>query len=163
MPPEMGLLAQQARRGWLVPLVMQQRSSSGTSAHSKIIDSATLYLCRQGPRWVVVIESPGVSGAVPLRGAGNDTHDARFDLLARARDACPDATIMSADGALTSEDYEWRIEVRGVEERSGDLGIALFRELGSDSTDKVPETRLVVGGRCHWGMSAPSTGRPRTF
>jgi hypothetical protein len=159
----MGLSAQQARRGWLVSLVMQQRSSSGTSAHSKIIDSATLYLCRQGPRWVVVIESPGVSGAVPLRGTGRETHDARFELLLRARDACPDATIMSVDGALTSEDYEWRIEVRGVEQRSGDLGVALFRELGSEPIDTTPETTPVAGRRCHWGMSAPSTGRPRTF
>jgi hypothetical protein len=142
---------------------MQQRSSSGTSAHSKIIDSATLYLCRQGSRWVVVIESPGVSGAVPLRGTGRETHDARFELLLRARDACPDATIMSVDGALTSEDYEWRIEVRGVEQRSGDLGVALFRELGSEPIDTTPETTPVVGRRCHWGMSAPSTGRPRTF
>ena len=159
----MGLSAQQARRGWLVSLVMQQRSSSGTSAHSEIIDSATLYLCRQGSRWVVVIESPGVSGAVPLRGSERETHDARFELLLRARDACPDATIMSVDGALTSEDYEWRIEVRGVEQRSGDLGVALFRELGSEPIDTTPETTPVVGGRCHWGLSAPSTGRPRTF
>jgi hypothetical protein len=142
---------------------MQSRSSSGTSADSQIIDSATLYLCRQGPRWVVVIESPGVSAAVPLRGTDREPHDARFDLLVRARDACPDATIMSVDGALTSEDYEWRIEVRGVEQRSGDLGVALFRELGSKSTDTTPETTPVVGGRCHWGMSAPSTGRPRRF
>jgi hypothetical protein len=143
--------------------MMHSRNSSDTSAHSQIIDSATLYLCRQGPRWVVVIESPGVSGAVPLRGAGGATEDARYDLLLRARDACPDATIMSVDGALTSEDYEWRIEVRGVEQRSGDLGVALFRELGSEAADTMPETTPVVGGRCHWGMSAPSTGRPRTF
>ena len=47
----------------------------------------------------------------------------------RAAHQCParlsNVTIMSTDGALTSADYEWRVEVRGIEMRSGDLGVAL--------------------------------------
>ena len=79
----------------------------------------TLYLCRQGPRWVVVIESPRITAAVPLHHAGRDTYDAQFELLASARRACPDAAIMSTDRGLTSADYEWRVEVRGHPDAAG--------------------------------------------
>ena len=41
---------------------------------------------------------------------------------------------MSTDGALTSADYEWRVEVRGIETRPGDLGVALHRELSTEPT-----------------------------
>ena len=80
--------------------MMQPWSGSNTPEHRGVIDSATLYLCRQGPQWVVVIESPRVTDAVPLHHAGRDTYDAQFELLASARRACPDAAIMSTDGAL---------------------------------------------------------------
>ena len=93
---------------------MGQRNSSDIPATDGVTDRATLYLCRQGPMWVVVIESPGVTGALRLDHAGNDPYDARFELLSRARRACPEAAIVSTDGALESADYEWRLEVQGV-------------------------------------------------
>ena len=65
--------------------MMQPWSGSNTPEHRGVIDSATLYLCRQGPRWVVVIESPRVTDAVPLKHAGRDTYDAQFELLSQ----CP--------------------------------------------------------------------------
>jgi hypothetical protein len=147
---------------------MRPRSGSNIPAHSGVIDCATLYLCRQGPRWVVIIESPRVSGAVPLRHSGHDTYDAQFELLSSAQRACPDAVIMSTDGALTSADYEWRIEVRGIQTRPGDLGAALHRELSAEpahagpahSESAAPQT---LGRRCHWGLSPSFSGRPRRF
>ena len=92
---------------------MQPRKNAGVPAHGQVIDGATLYLCRQGRRWVVVLESPRVTEAVPFHHTGRDGHEARFELFMLARLACPDATIISTDGALTAEDYEWRVEVRG--------------------------------------------------
>ena len=159
----MGLSAQQAMPGWGVPLMMQPWSGSNTPEHRGVIDGATLYLCRQGPQWVVVIESPRVTGAVPLHHAGRDTYDAQFELLASARRACPDAAIMSTDGALTSADYEWRVEVRGIEMRPGDLGVALHRELSTEPTPAQNMPRQTLGRRCHWGLSSSFSGRPRTF
>jgi len=141
--------------------MMRPRSGSNIPPHTGVIDCATLYLCRQGPRWVVVIESPRVSGAVPLAHAGGDNYDARFEVLNSAHRACPDAVIMSADGALTSADYEWRIEIRGIETRPGDLGAALHRELSAEPTQSAPPPTL--GGRCHWGPSPSFSGRPRRF
>ena len=143
--------------------MMQPRSRSNTPQHRGVIDFATLYLCRQGPRWVVVIESPRVKGAVPLYHAGDDAYDARFELLTSARRACPDAAIMSTDGALTSADYEWRVEVRGIEMRPGDLGVALHRELSTEPTPAENMPRQTLGRRCHWGLSSSFSGRPRTF
>lgn len=159
----MGLSAQQAAPKWGVPLMMQPRSRSNTPQHRGVIDFATLYLCRQGPRWVVIIESPRVKGAVPLYHAGDDAYDARFELLTSARRACPDAAIMSTDGALTSADYEWRVEVRGIEMRPGDLGVALHRELSIEPTPAENMPRQTLGRRCHWGLSSSFSGRPRTF
>ena len=105
-----------------------------------------------------------VTDAVPLPHAGRDTYDAQFELLASARRACPDAAIMSTDGTLTSADYEWRVEVRGIETRPGDLGVALHRQLSAESTrlDGAPP-RQTFGRRCHWGLSPSFSGRPRTF
>jgi hypothetical protein len=143
--------------------MMQSRSGSNIPAHSGVIDCATLYLCRQGPRWVVVIESPRVTGAVPLQHDGRDAYDAQFALLCSAQRACPDAVIMSTDGAQTSADYEWRIEVRGVESRPGDLGAALHRELSAESARVESAAPKTLGGRCHWGLSPSSSGRPRRF
>jgi hypothetical protein len=143
--------------------MMQPRDKASVPIHHGVIDGATLYLCRQGRRWVVVIESPGVTGAVPFHQAGRDSYDARFELLTLAHLACPDATVMSTDGALTSEDYEWRVDVRGIAPRSGDLGVALHRELSTEPADeKAAPTLPLIGRRCHWGLS-PSSGRPRTF
>jgi hypothetical protein len=131
--------------------------------HTGIIDCATLYLCRQGTNWVVVIESPRMEGAVPLRDAGRDAFDAQFELLMRARRACPDAAFMSTDGARLSAEYEWRVEVRGIEARAGDLGVALHRELSGETTPVASPWRLPLGHRCHWGLSPSFSGRPRTF
>jgi hypothetical protein len=71
---------------------------------------------------------------------------------------------MSTDGALTSEDYEWRVEVRGIAVRSGDLGVALHRELSPEPAvlKDVPK-QPVIGRRCHWGLSPSFSGRPRSF
>ncbi len=145
-------------------MMMQPRNNAGVPLHSEVIDGATLYLCRQGQRWVVVIESPRVAGAVPFHPTGRDSLDARFELLAVAHSACPDATVMSTDGAMTSEDYEWRVDVRGIAARPGDLGVALQRELSTESADgrDVPK-RPVIGRRCHWGLSPSFSGRPRRF
>ena len=72
--------------------------------------------------------------------------------------------IMSTDGALTSADYEWRVEVRGVETRPGDLGdwhcTASSRPSPRDVDSAPPQT---LGRRCHWGLSPPFSGRPRRF
>jgi hypothetical protein len=113
---------------------------------------------------VVVLESPHVTEAVPFRHTGRDAYEARFELLTLSRLACPDATVISTDGALTSEDYEWRVEVRGIARTPGDLGIALHRELCAGATDErdVPE-RPAIGRRCHWGLSPSFSGRPRRF
>jgi len=133
-------------------------------AHDDVVDSATLYLCRQGGRWVVVIESPGVTGALRFHHDGPDAYDARFALLARAHRACPDAAIVSTDGALESADYEWRLELRGVQACPGRLGKALHDELSSEPTPAAaPGPRPATGRRCQWGPSSPFSGRPRTF
>jgi hypothetical protein len=125
--------------------MMQPRSGSNIPTHRGVIDCATLYLCRQGPRWVV------------------DTYDAQFDLLNSAHRACPDAVIMSTDGALTSADYEWRVEVRGIQARPGDLGVALHRELSAEPTRVESAPPRLFGRRCHWGLSPSFSGRPRNF
>ncbi|HXP33365.1 MAG TPA: hypothetical protein VN820_05065 [Acidimicrobiales bacterium] len=90
---------------------MEANDTSNVPGHGGVIDRATLYLCRQGEKWVVVIESARISSALGLRDAGQDAYDARFELLSRARRACPDAAIFSTDGALESADYGWRCEV----------------------------------------------------
>ncbi len=129
----------------------------------KTTDGATLYLCRQGPTWVVVIESPRITAAVRLRHSGRDPYDARSKLLSTARRACPGAAIVSADGALESADYEWRLEVRGVEAHEGDLGLAIHHALSAEvpaHVKRIPHRG--AGSRCHWSL-APVSGRPRSF
>ena len=143
---------------------MRPKHNAGVPLHSQVIDGATLYLCRQGLRWVVVIESPRVSGAVPFHHIDRDIDDARIELFRLTRLACPDATVMGTDGALTSEDYECRMDVRGVTGRPGDLGIALYRELCAQSADRSDlPARATIGQRCHWGLSPSFSGRPRRF
>ena len=159
----MGLLAERVSTGRDGSTVTQPRNKSGIPLQSEVIDGATLYLCRQWARWVVVIESPRVTGAVPFRHTGRDSHDARFELLTVVRHACPDAAVISTDGALTAEDYEWRVEVRGIAPQLGDLGVALHRELSIEADGEESGTRPVIGRRCHWGLSPSFPGRPRTF
>ena len=142
---------------------MEPRRRSNSLDPTGVIDSATLFLCRQGQRWVVVIESPRITGAVAFRHTGRDSNDARFELLSSARKACPDAAIMSTDGALEAGDYDWRLDVRGIEPRAGDLGEALHRELAPEASNVQKAPRDWVGRRCHWGLSPPVSGRPRTF
>ena len=77
----MGLSAQKVPHERGVPLMMQPRKNAGVPVHGQVIDGATLYLCRQGQRWVVVLESPRVTDAVPFRHAGRDGYQARFELL----------------------------------------------------------------------------------
>ena len=142
---------------------MGPRRSSNTPGEGRATDGATLYLCRQGPTWVVVIESPRITDAVRLRHSDRDPYDPRSELLSTARRACPGAAIVSADGALESADYEWRLEVRGVEAERGDLGLAIHHTLSAEApapVDRLP--RRVSGRRCHWGL-APVSGRPRSF
>jgi hypothetical protein len=159
----MGLWAQQGRARPGVSPVMQPRDRPLVPAHTATIDSATLYLCRQGPRWVVVLESPRATGAIPFHHSGRDSHDARFELLTTVRQACPDAAIISTDGAITSEDYEWRIEVRGVAGRLGELGLSLHRMLCTGLSEGDVAPLQMIGRRCHWGLSSSPSGRPRRF
>ncbi len=142
---------------------MERRSRTDAPLHSGVIGSATLYLCRQGPRWVVVIESPRFTGAVGFHHEGSDAYDARFELLSSAHRACPDAAIVSTDGALESADYEWRLEIRGIEALPGQLGKALHRGLTDGSSHDGQAPHQTMAGRCHRGLSPISSGRPRTF
>jgi hypothetical protein len=145
---------------------MGPRDNSDIPRDDGVTDHATLYLCRQGPMWVVVIESPGVTGALRLDHAGKDPYDARFELLSRARRACPEAAIVSTDGALESADYEWRLEVEGVQAHEGDLGMALHHVLASTTHQPTHVRRrlrrLAVARDCHWGLT-PFSGRPLRF
>src|ERR1700730_17415187 len=100
---------------------MRPTNTSKIPEHGGKLDRATLYLCRQGPQWVVVIESPHFTGALGLENSSLGPYDARFELLCRARRACPDATIVSTDGALESKDYELRLEGSAGEANAGGL------------------------------------------
>jgi hypothetical protein len=150
------------RRG--VPLMMGANNTSNDPGHAAVHDNATLYLCRQGERWVVVIESPLVRGALRLHHEGRDLYDARFVLLSCARRACPDAAIVSTDGALEGADWEWRLDVQRIEARAGDIGLALHREISARPRPdpRRPSPRQVVR-QCHWGRFPEVSGRPRSF
>jgi hypothetical protein len=143
---------------------MEAHSSPNVPGHGGVVHCATLYLCRQGERWVVVIESPGITGALRLRHTGRDPYDARFELLCLARRACPDAAIVSTDGALEEADYEWRLDISSVEAAAGDVGIAVHREL---TAAPVPHLRRrsqrQIIRKCHWGRCPEVSGRPRSF
>jgi hypothetical protein len=142
---------------------MEQQKRTSTPGYRGVVDCATLYLCRQGDRWAVVFESPRIRAVVPLRYTGRDPYDAHSELLACASRACPDAAIASTDGARASADYEWRLDVRGVEAHPGDLGIALHRALSAEAARTPRSTPHRIGRRCHWGLSPAVSGRPRTF
>ena len=142
---------------------MSSRRRSNASGEGRTTDGATLYLCRQGPTWVVVIESPASRvPCVSATRAPTPTTRGPSSSPWRAR-ACPGAAIVSTDGALESADYEWRLEVRGVEAHEGDLGLAIHHALSAGAPRHVK--RIPQRGarrRCHWGL-APVSGRPRSF
>ena len=103
-----------------------------------------------------------MTGAVRLRHAGRDPYDAWFELLNTARRACPDASIISTDGAVESADYEWRLEVRGVEAQPGDLGVALHGALSAEPriSPARPSNRWAGAAT---GDEPRGLGRPRAF
>lgn len=145
---------------------MEANRTSQTPGTHCVLDSATLFLCRQGQTWVVVLESPSVTTAQLLRRSAHDTYDARFDLLSRARTACPDADFETTDGALEGEDYEWRVDVRGMREFAGDLGEALLRELSGKRKRQRHQRRLatrVAERGCRSGWFPSLSGRPLSF
>jgi hypothetical protein len=145
---------------------MEANHTSKAPSTNGVLDCATLFLCRQGQTWVVVLESPSITAAQLLRHAANDTYDARFELLSKARSACPDATIESTDGALEGADYEWRIEVRGLREHAGDLGAALQRALSGKRKNQRHQRRLATRKMergCRAGWFPSFAGRPLTF
>ena len=145
---------------------MEANRTSKTPSKHGVLDSATLFLCRQGQTWVVVLEAPSVTAAQLLRRSAHDTYDARWDLLSRARSACPDAAFETTDGALEGADYEWRIEVRGMRENAGDLGAALERELSGTRKRQRHQRRLAtrqVARGCRAGGFQSPAGRPLFF
>ena len=144
---------------------MEANRTSENPSASGVLDSATLYLCRQGQTWVVVLESPRITAALLLRRSGRDSYDARFELLSRARSACPNAAIVTTDGALEGADYEWRLEVRGMAEQAGDLGVALQRALTTKKKARHQRrlaTRVTARG-CRAGWFPQLTSRPLSF
>lgn len=145
---------------------MEANRTSETQSKHGVLDCATLFLCRQGQTWVVVVESPKVTSAELLRRSAHDAYDARWDLLSRARAACPDAAFETTDGALEGADYEWRIEVRGQRDNPGDLGAALQRELSGKRQRQRHQRRLAsrrVERGCRAGGFPPMSGRPLFF
>jgi len=143
---------------------MEPNGAPSTTGDGGVVDQATLYLCRQGATWVVVIESPRVRRAVRLRYTGRDSYDARFELLSTARRACPEASIVSSDGAVEAEDYEWRLDVRGPRFEAGELGVALHRELTIKPAHHVRRlARRRAARTCPWGSFRVSRGRPLSF
>jgi hypothetical protein len=143
---------------------MEPDSISQVPGQDLVIDSATLYLCRQGTRWVVIIESPRVRSALRLRHAGRDSFDARFELLSKARRACPDASILSADGALEDAEYEWRLEVRSMQAHAGDLGVALHGVLSDQPRGHMRRLCGKTDRRhCQRGRRSLVVCRPRVF
>jgi hypothetical protein len=143
---------------------MEANRTSESPSESPVLDCATLYLCRQGRTWVVVVESPGFTGALLLRHAGPDSFDARYELLSRTRRARPGAAVSTTDGAVEGADYEWRLDVRCVEESPGDLGLALRAEL----SDRRPRHQRRLAGRqaarhCRDSWFSSFSGRPLSF
>ncbi len=145
---------------------MEANRTSESPKANGVLDRVTLFLCRQGHTWVVVLESPRLTAAQLLRRSGRDAYDARYELLSRARLACPDAAIESVDGALEGADYEWRIEVRGIREHPGDLGAAVQRELSTTRRHGRHQRRLATrqaARGCRAGWFPSFAGRPLSF
>lgn len=108
-----------------------RRAGVATDRRAKTVDVATLYLCRQESRWIVLLESRQVCGATRFGHAAHDSVDTRFELLSRARRACPEAVFNGTEGG-SADGYEWRLEVRDATARIGGLGLALRRALRDD-------------------------------
>jgi len=143
---------------------MERNSTPQTPGHGEVVDQATLYLCKQGSKWIVVMDSPSVCGAFRLRYAGRDSFDARFELLSTARRACPQASIVTADGAVEGEDYEWRLDVRDSQIEEGELGIALQRELTLKPAHHVRRlARRRAARTCQSGRFRLARSRPLSF
>jgi hypothetical protein len=145
---------------------MEANRTSRIPASHGVLDCATLFLCRQGQTWVVVLESPSVTTAQLLRRSAHDTYDARFDLLSRARSACPEADLETTDGALEGADYEWRIEVRGMSAHAGDFGAALQRKLSGKRQRQRHQRRLAtrkMARDCRAGWFSSMASRPLSF
>jgi hypothetical protein len=143
---------------------MEANSTSKITNDHGVLDCASLYLCRQGQTWVVVVESPSITGALLLRHAGRDPYDARFELLSRARLACPGADIAITDGAVEGADYEWRLDVSGIQEGAGDLGVRLHHELSGKRQRhqrRLLQRQSARNCRAGWFPSFP--GRPLSF
>jgi hypothetical protein len=105
-----------------------------------------------------------MKGAFRLRYSGSDSYDARFELLSMARRACPNAAIVSTDGAVEAADYEWRLEVRGVQAQAGAIGVALHRELTIKPAHHVRRlARRRTARTCEWGRRPAVRGRPLSF
>ncbi len=139
-------------------------TSEARDEDTAVVDSATLFLCRQGQTWVVVLESPRFTGALLLRHASHDAYDARFELLSRVRRACPDAAVVTGDEAAEGADYEWRLEVRGVQVSAGDLGVALRTELsGKRPTHQRRLLQRQAARNCRTGWFPSFSGRPLSF
>ena len=143
---------------------METERSSEVPDGGGVLDCATLYLCRHIRTWVVVLESPRVTGAVLLRRSCRHADDARFELLSRVRSACPDAAIVISDGAPEDALYDWRLELRGTQQRSGDLGAALQREMSAKRPRhqrRLATEQASLGCRDHSSGSSPN--RPPSF
>lgn len=145
------------------------RSSSyrggAPSGHGDGVDVATLYLCRQGSRWIVVLDSPEARGAARLGRASHDSFDARFELLTKIRRACPDVTIAATDGMLEGADYEWRLDLIDFGAFAGELGHALRRTLVAESLRHraSPGRTTRTACRRHRHIAPSVTGRPLSF
>lgn len=129
------------------------------------MDVATLYLCRQGARWIVVLDSPEVQGAARLARAGHDGVDARFALLSTVRRACPGADITTTDGVLEGADYEWRLDINGVGVGTGGLGRALQEALAGDPPPHRARAERTDRSWCghHRPARRPVVVRPLSF
>lgn len=135
------------------------------SGHGEAVDVATLYLCRHGTRWIVVLDSPEVRGVARLGQVGHDSFDARFELLSKVRRACPDVTIATTDGVLEGADFEWRLDLLDIGACPGDLGHALKRTLvGGPLRHRTRPSRVrrTACGR-HRRVRPSEMGRPLSF
>ena len=134
----MGRWASQAAPARGVLFVMRPRNPSSIPAHSEHIDGATLYLCRQGRRWVVVIESPRYQRRRVAHPRGPRRSRRPAPPARPSPPGLPRRRHHHTDGALTAEDYEWRIEVRGVVAHPGDLGVGSARRALAGSRPTRP-------------------------
>jgi hypothetical protein len=147
---------------------MRANRSHGIAGREGVLDYASLYLCRQGHTWVVVMESPLIAGVLCFHRGSPDSLDVPFKLLSTARRACPEATILSLDGAFEGADYELLLCVRGAVAHTGDIGTALHRALADDESPRRGRRGRRRGGRrtwhsSQWGRRPGVSDRPLAF